>query len=95
MIICHSIQLNEFWKLFVLRMRLATSRDIDKVMNHFYEDFMPGEPCSRSLGFVKDGKVEAGKVWRSLNKMFLKPMLSGGTSVIAVTEKDEIVGEHT
>ena len=49
----------------------------------------------RSLGFVKDGKVEAGKVWRSLNKMFLKPMLSGGTSVIAVNEKDEIVGEHT
>ena len=77
-----------------LRMRLATPRDIEKVMDHFYDDFMAGEPCSRSL-FVKDGKVEVGKGWRMLHKMFMKPILSGGTSVIAVNEKDEIVGEST
>ena len=55
---------------------------------------MPGEPVSRSIGFVIENKAELGKTWKAVYKTFLKPMFTKGTSVIAVNEKDEIVGEH-
>ena len=54
---------------------------------------MPGEPVSRSIGFVIENKAELGKTWKAVYKTFLKPMFTKGTSVIAVNEKDEIVGK--
>merc|ERR1719237_1077233 len=47
---------------------------------------------SRSCGFVKEDAAELGKGWKMIYKVFMKPMLSKGTSVIAVNDKDEIVG---
>ena len=89
------IAINIIWSssLLAFRMKLATSSDINKVLDSVYKDFMPGEPVSRSMGFVKDGRVEMGKVWKMMNKVFIKPMLTKGTSIIAVNEKDEIVGK--
>ena len=79
--------------LLTIRMKLATTSDINNVLDSVYKDFMPGEPVSRSMGFVKEGRVEMGKVWKMMTKGFIKPMLSKGTSIIAVNEKDEIVGK--
>ena len=72
---------------------MATPQDIDKVMNHLFDEFMTGEPCCRSI-FFKDGKADVGKVWSMLYKVFMKPILTDGTSIIAVNEKDEIVGKQ-
>ena len=73
-------------------MQLATAEDFERVWVHMLEDFMPGEPMSRSCGFVKEDAAELGKGWKMMFKAFMKPMLSKGTSVIAVNDKDEIVG---
>ena len=75
-------------------MQLATAEDFERVWVHMLEDFMPGEPMSRSCGFVKENKADLGKGWKTLYKAFIKPMLSKGTSVIAVNDKDEIVGKQ-
>jgi len=75
-----------------IRMQLATAEDFERVWVHMLEDFMPGEPMSRSCGFVKEDAADLGKGWKMIYKVFMKPMLSKGTSVIAVNDKDEIVG---
>ena len=74
-------------------MQLATAEDFERVWVHMLEDFMPGEPMSRSFGFVKEDTAELGKGWKMIYKVFMKPMLSKGTSFIAVNDKDEIVGK--
>ena len=79
----------------MIRMKKASAQDFDKVWVHLLEDFMPGEPVSRSCGFVKDDNTAAArKVWKMFYKTFIKPMLNKGTSVIAVNNNDEIVGKH-
>ena len=79
----------------MIRLKLASAQDFEGVWVHLLEDFMPGEPMSRSFGFVKDDNTAApGKGFKMVFKAFIKPMLSKGTSVIAVNDKDEIVGMH-
>ena len=73
---------------------MASAQDFERVWVHLLDDFMPGEPMSRSCGFVKENKADLGKGWKTLYKAFIKPMLSKGTSVIAVNDKDEIVGKQ-
>ena len=82
--------------LFIFRIQLASAEDFDKVWQCYLEDFVPGEPMSRSCGFLNEntGKGDLGNGWKMLYKAFMGPMLSKGTSVIAVNEKDEIVGKH-
>ena len=76
-------------------MELATPEQFERVWVHLTEDFMPGEPIHRSFGFVKgDNTVELGKAWKIMYKMYLNPMLSNGNSVIALNDKDEIIGKH-
>ena len=48
--------------LLTIRMKLATTSDINNVLDCHFKDFMPGEPLSRSMGFVKEGRVEMGNV---------------------------------
>ena len=75
-------------------MELATPEQFERVWVHMTEDFMPGEPLHRSFGFVKgDNTVDLGKAWKMMYKMYLKPMLNGN-SVIALNDKDEIVGKQ-
>ena len=74
------------------RMEVATSADIPRVIDHITRDFMPGNPLKRSLGFAEE-KIPAWQMMRL--HLILRPMLMNGTSVIAISGRNEIVGKYS
>ena len=69
---------------------------MQKVWDHFLQEFCPAEPCFRSIGIFKEDNLSTmgGKITKWLmKKYFIKPMLNNGTSVIAFNDAGEIVGK--
>ena len=78
------------------RLELAKPSDLQKVWEHFLNEFCPAEPMFRSIGTF--GEDNAGKMGGKIakwimKKYFIKPMLSNGVSVVAWNDADEIVGK--
>ena len=71
---------------------------MERVWDHFLQEFCPAEPCFRSIGIFKEENLSTmgGKInkW-FIKKYFIKPMLNNGCSVIALNDEDEIVGKFT
>ena len=74
------------------RMEVATTADIPRVVDHITQDFMPGNPLKRSLGFATEN-IPAWQMMRL--HVILRPMLMDGTSVLAISGKNEIVGKYS
>jgi len=58
------------------------------------EEFFPGEPCFRSIGYFKEENIRStgAKMFTWAFKMLVKECLKNNTSVLALNDKDEIVG---
>ena len=79
-----------------LRLEYGTINDLERVWQVMQEAFFPDEPVFRSVGIYKEENLgSAGeKMFSWLFKMLVKECLKNSTSVLALNDKDEIVGMY-
>ena len=75
---------------------MGTPNDLQKVWQVMLEEFFPGEPCFRSIGYFKEENIRStgAKMFTWAFKMLVKECLKNNTSVLALNDKDEIVGKY-
>ena len=79
-----------------IRLEIAQPSHMPKVWEHFLQEFCTAEPCFRSIGIFKEENLSTmgGKINKWITKKyFIKPMLSNGCSIIALSDAGEIVGK--
>ena len=79
-----------------VRLELGTPNDLEKVWQVMMDEFFPGEPCFRSIGFFKPEHINSSgtKMFTWLFKWMVQECLKNNTSVLALNDKDEIVGKY-
>lgn len=82
--------------LVYLRFEFGTPNDLERVWQQMLEEFFPGEPVFRSIGFFKEEYVNSPmtKMFTWVFKMLVKECLKNNTSVLALNDKDELVGKY-
>ena len=84
------------FSLIILRLEFATPSDLQRVWKVLMEEFFPDEPCFRSIEIFKEENLGSTgtKLYSWLFKMLVKECLKSSTSVLALNDKDEIVGMY-
>ena len=76
---------------------MATPNDLQRVWQHMLDEFFPGEPCIRLIGNFKEENVRSTGTklltW-AMKNLLIKDCLKDNTSVLALNNKDEIVGKY-
>ena len=77
-----------------LRLEYGTMNDFQRVWQAMHDNFFPDEPIFRSIGIFKEENLGStgSKLCSWLFKMLVKECLKYNTSVLALNDKDEIVG---
>ena len=80
--------------ILYLRLEYGTINDLQRVWQVMLDAFFPDEPVFRSCGIFKEENLGStgGKLFSWLFKMLVEECLKHNTSVLALNDKDEIVG---